>query len=161
MAPLLTCVLGGRWPVWPAKPSAVSAACVHQMCASSVLTGQLLPPAEPGMHGVASEDGGRQTLPPSSEEGLQGQDTSDAMAQALRMALFKLDHKILQEEASAGKGVGSWGGTTALCVLRVAEVRPGDARLPGGPLLRCEGPQAGGRLRHCGREDMQITRPAA
>ena len=85
------------------------------------------------MHGVASEDGGQQTLPPSSEEGLQGQDTSDVMAQALRKALFKLDHKILQEEASAGKGVGSWGGTTALCVLRVAEVRLGGARLPGGP----------------------------
>ena len=98
------------------------------------------------MHGVASEDGGQQTLPPSSEEGLQGQDTSDVMAQALRTALFKLDSKILQEEASAGKGVGSWGGTTALCVLRVAEVRLCGARLPGAPLLPCGDPQAGGRL---------------
>lgn len=98
------------------------------------------------MHGVASEDGGQQTLPPASEEGLQGQDTSDVMAQALRKALFKLDHKILQEEASAGKGVGSWGGTTALCVLRVAEVRLCGGRLPGAPPLPCEGPQAGGRL---------------
>lgn len=78
--------------------------------------------AEPDLAESTADGNGADSLPPASSEGLKPKDTSDVVAKALRHTIQHVDNVILQKEQKEADQTGSFGGSTAIVALRIAEV---------------------------------------